>query len=31
MDPRNINLPNNRVQVVNISPSKVEITLVKKE
>lgn len=31
MNPRNINLPNNRVQVVNITPSKVEITLVKKE
>ncbi len=30
MNPRNINLPNNRVQVVNITPSKVEITLVKK-
>jgi diadenylate cyclase len=31
MNLRNINLPNNRVQVVNITPSKVEITLVKKE
>ena len=31
MNPRNINLPNNRVQVVNITPSKVEITLAKKE
>jgi hypothetical protein len=30
VNPRNINLPNNRVQVVNITPSKVEITLVKK-
>jgi len=31
MNPRNINLPNNRVQVVNITPSRVEITLAKKE
>ncbi len=30
IQPRHINLPNNRVQVVNITPPKVEITLVKK-
>jgi hypothetical protein len=30
VNPRNINLPNNRVQVVNITPAKVEINLVKK-
>jgi uncharacterized protein (TIGR00159 family) len=31
INPRNINLPNDRVQVVNITPAEVEITLIKKE